>query len=83
MPESTRMLKMVSGYTFLAKSCVISLHCAETKVEIMDSIRGRDVFILQTGFSGKDSSVNDSIMELLIMCYACKTSSARKVIGTY
>ncbi len=25
--------------------------------------------------------VNDSIMELLIMCYACKTSSCNKVIG--
>lgn len=55
---------------------------SETQVEIFDSIRGRDVFIIQTGYSSSDKmSVNDSIMELLIMCYACKTSSARKVIG--
>jgi phosphoribosylpyrophosphate synthetase len=26
-------------------------------------------------------SVNDALMELLITCYACKTSSARKIIG--
>lgn len=55
---------------------------SETQVEIFDSIRGKDVFIIQTGYTCSDKvSVNDSIMELLIMCYACKTSSARKVIG--
>lgn len=54
----------------------------ETQVDIVDSIRGRDVFIIQTGYTSSDSmSISDSIMELLIMCYACKTSSARKVIG--
>lgn len=26
-------------------------------------------------------SVNDALMELLITCYACKTSSANKIIG--
>ena len=53
-------------------------------MEIVDSIRGRDVFIIQTGYtSSDDMSINDSIMELLIMCYACKTSSARKVIGEW
>ena len=25
--------------------------------------------------------VNDALMELLIMCYACKTSCARKITG--
>lgn len=52
-------------------------------MEILDSIRGKDVFIVQTGHYTCDSdhSVNDSIMEMLIMCYACKTSAARKVIG--
>ncbi len=51
-------------------------------MEVLDSIRGRDVFIIQSGFyDAASGSVNDSIMEMLIMCYACKTSSARKVIG--
>ena len=54
----------------------------ETQVEILDSIRGKDIFIVQTGFYDTEKgSINDSIMELLIMCYACKTSSARRVIG--
>jgi len=49
----------------------------ESQVEIQESVRGKDVFILQTG--SKD--VNDAIMELLIMAYACKTSSAKRIIG--
>ena len=57
----------------------------ETTVEIMESVRGKDVFIVQTGHSGEEGgesiSVNDSIMEMLITCYAAKTASAKQVIG--
>ena len=49
----------------------------ETMVEINESVRGKEVYLIQTG--SKD--VNDSLMELLIMCYACKTASCKKVIG--
>lgn len=51
----------------------------ETHADMTVSVRGRDVFILQTGYSSSCSS--DLIMETLILCYACKTSSARKIIG--
>ena len=55
---------------------------SETQVEISDSLRGKDVFIIQTGsLESEGGSINDSIMELLIVCYACKTSSARSVTG--
>ena len=50
----------------------------------MESVRGKDVFILQTGHPGQEddsASVNDSIMEMLITCYAAKTASAKRVIG--
>lgn len=50
----------------------------ETQVEILRSLRGRNVYILQTGGT---RDVNNAIMELLVMVYACKTSSARSVIG--
>jgi len=50
----------------------------ETQVEIQESVRGKDVFILQSGGS---RDVNDAIMELLIMAYACKTSSAKRIVG--
>ncbi|XP_067127611.1 phosphoribosyl pyrophosphate synthase-associated protein 2 isoform X1 [Centruroides vittatus] len=49
----------------------------ETLVDIGESVRGRDVYILQTG----TKDVNNNIMELLIIAYACKTSSARKIVG--
>jgi len=44
-------------------------------VEIGESVRGEDVFIVQSG-SGE---VNDNLMELLIMINACKTASAVRV----
>ncbi|KAF2089260.1 phosphoribosyl pyrophosphokinase [Saccharata proteae CBS 121410] len=47
----------------------------ETRVEIIESVRGKDVFLIQSG-GGK---VNDHLMELLITISACKTASARRV----
>ncbi|KAJ8985175.1 hypothetical protein NQ317_012828 [Molorchus minor] len=47
----------------------------ETCVEIGESVRGEDVYIVQSG-SGE---VNDNLMELLIMINACKTASASRV----
>ncbi|KAF2654436.1 phosphoribosyl pyrophosphokinase [Lophiostoma macrostomum CBS 122681] len=47
----------------------------ETRVEIEESVRGKDVFIIQSG-GGK---VNDHLMELLITISACSTASAKRV----
>ncbi|KAJ9309378.1 hypothetical protein DTO217A2_996 [Paecilomyces variotii] len=47
----------------------------ETRVEIGESVREKDVYIIQSG-GGK---VNDHLMELLITISACKTASARRV----
>lgn len=47
----------------------------ETRVEIQESVRGKDVYIIQSG-GGK---VNDHLIELLITISACKTASARRV----
>jgi len=55
---------------FLGKFAV-----GETRVEIQESVRGKDVFIIQSG-GGK---VNDHLMETLITISACKTASASKV----
>jgi len=61
----------------LGKSSAYQKTNKETVVEIQESVRGKDVYIIQTG----TKDVNNSIMELLIMCYACKTSSCKNVIG--
>ncbi|CAG7562457.1 unnamed protein product [Fusarium equiseti] len=47
----------------------------ETSVRILTSVREKDVFVVQSG----SPSINDSIMELLIMISACKGGSANKV----
>ncbi|EGV62652.1 ribose-phosphate pyrophosphokinase [Yamadazyma tenuis] len=47
----------------------------ETSIEIQDSVREKDVFIVQSGCG----EVNDNFMELLIAIAACKTASARRV----
>jgi ribose-phosphate pyrophosphokinase len=47
----------------------------ESRCEIKDSVRGKDVYIIQSG----SGSVNDSLMELCIMISACKTGSAKRV----
>ena len=40
-----------------------------------ESVRGEDVYIVQTG----GGEVNDNLMELLIMINACKIASAERV----
>ncbi|CAG8466499.1 1011_t:CDS:2 [Ambispora gerdemannii] len=47
----------------------------ETNVEIRESVREKDVYIVQSGCG----HVNDNLMELLIMISACKTASAARV----
>ncbi|RYP04508.1 hypothetical protein DL764_004409 [Monosporascus ibericus] len=47
----------------------------ETSVRILTSVRDKDVFVVQSG----SPTINDTIMELLIMISACKGGSANKV----
>jgi len=48
----------------------------ETRCAINESIRGNDVFIIQPTCA----PVNDTLMELLIMCDAFKRASARRIV---
>ncbi|XP_065573066.1 ribose-phosphate pyrophosphokinase 2 isoform X1 [Artemia franciscana] len=47
----------------------------ETSVEVGESVRGEDVYIVQSGCG----EINDNLMELLIMINACKIASASRV----
>ncbi|ROW09560.1 hypothetical protein VMCG_02304 [Cytospora schulzeri] len=47
----------------------------ETSVKMLNSVREKDVFIIQSG----SPKINDTIMELLIMISACKGGSATKI----
>jgi ribose-phosphate pyrophosphokinase len=47
----------------------------ESRCEIQDSVRGKDVYIIQSG----SGNVNDNFIDLCIMISACKTGSAKRV----
>lgn len=57
------------------KAFMIILYTILCSVEIGESVRGEDVYIVQSG-SGE---VNDNLMEMLIMINACKIASAVRV----
>ncbi|XP_045841061.1 phosphoribosyl pyrophosphate synthase-associated protein 1 isoform X4 [Meles meles] len=61
----------------LGKSVVYQETNGETRVEIKESVRGQDIFIIQT----IPRDVNTAVMELLITAYALKTACARNIIG--
>ena len=47
----------------------------EVEVELLDSVRGKDVFVIQPTCA----PVNRNLMELLVMCDALRRSSAKRV----
>ena len=63
-------LGLPPGNVLLSKFSV-----GETRVEIGESVRGKDVYIIQTGAG----QVNDNLIELLICISACQTASAKKI----
>ncbi|PUU76624.1 phosphoribosyltransferase-like protein [Tuber borchii] len=64
------LLGIPNGRITLSKFAV-----GETRVEIQDSVRGKDVFVIQSGCG----RVNDHLVELFITISACKTASAKRV----
>lgn len=73
-PELTKLICARLG---LEPSRVITKKFSnrETSVEINESVRGEDVFIVQSGCG----EINDNLMELLIMINACKIASASRI----
>jgi ribose-phosphate pyrophosphokinase len=69
--EIARLLK-----TPLGSMTVTRFADGETRCAINESIRGNDVFIIQPTCA----PVNDTLMELLIMCDAFKRASARRIV---
>lgn len=52
---------------------------SELRVEIKENIRNEDLFIVQTGGFNNEYSINDYIMECLIMIDACRRSMAKSI----
>lgn len=60
----------------LGRSHVGRFSDGEITVELMDNLRGRDVFIIQ---STCPPNINDHLMELLVMVDACRRASAGRI----
>src|SRR5258707_6439095 len=78
--SNPRVAEAIGAYleTPLAKAVVRRFADMEIFVEILENVRGRDVFVLQsTSFPA-----NDHLMELLIIIDALKRASARRITAT-
>ena len=90
---TTKRLALYTGRTHPALAQEVATHLnielgnanlvefanGEVRCSFGESVRGTDVFVMQTHFGVDGRSVNDSIMEHLIMIDAAKRASARKV----
>src|SRR2546430_17167467 len=62
----------------LGRSTVSRFSDGEVMVEILENVRGKDVFVLQS----LCAPTNDNLMELLVMVDALKRASATRVTAT-
>src|SRR5690554_5472938 len=74
--EIAELLGEKLGETNLANFANGEIHC-----KFGESIRGTDVFIIQSHASAEGMSLNDAIMEQLIMIDAARRASAKRIIA--
>ena len=63
----------------LSNPSLVQFANGEIRPRFSESIRGSDVFIMQTHCGSDEHSINDSIMEQLIMCDAAFRASAKRI----
>src|ERR1700674_3526575 len=75
--SNPRLAEAIAAHlkTPLAKAVVRRFADMEIFVEILENMRGTDVFVLQS----TSSATNDHLMELLIIIDALRRSSARRI----
>src|SRR6476661_6010856 len=90
---TTKRMALYSGRTHLALAEEIAEHLGvelgnanlvefangELRPRFAESVRGADVFIMQTHYGCDGRSINDSIMEQLIMIDAAYRASAKRI----
>jgi ribose-phosphate pyrophosphokinase len=90
---TTKKLALYSGRTHPDLAAEVALHLGtelghpnivefangEIRPRFAESVRGSDVFIIQTHYGIDGRSVNDAIMEQLIMCDAAYRASAKRI----
>jgi len=93
MYENIQNARIISGSSHkllakkiseLTKISMIECECyqfanKEINVSIKDNIRNKDIFLIQTGCSLKGLSINDLLMETMILIDACKRSAVNSI----
>eukprot|EP01086_Lenisia_limosa_P004806 TRINITY_DN205_c0_g1_i1.p1 TRINITY_DN205_c0_g1~~TRINITY_DN205_c0_g1_i1.p1 ORF type:complete len:347 (-),score=67.10 TRINITY_DN205_c0_g1_i1:46-1086(-) len=81
--SNNKLAKDVAGYlnTTLEEVILGKFSDGESRIQIMDSIRGADVFVIQPtcGKPEEGYSVNDSLMELLLLIHTLKLCSCKRI----
>ena len=63
----------------LGNDDLVTFANGEIRCRFGESVRGTDVFIMQSHYALDEASVNDSIMEQLIMIDAASRASAKRI----
>ncbi len=77
-PELARDIAGFLGVE-LGEANLVDFANSEMRCQFGESVRGGDVFIVQTHSMGDDRSINDSLMEQWIMIDAAKRASAKRI----
>lgn len=91
IPENIRIFSLDTGKDFaqqvsahmglsLSKHEEREFEDGEHKIRPLESVRGKDAYLIQSLFSDEKMSVNDKLCRVLFFAGALKESSARKVI---
>ncbi len=63
----------------LGKSIVNRFNDGEIQISILNSVRNKNVYIIQSNCPSKNQSINDSLMELYLMVRTIKRASAASI----
>ncbi len=79
--SNLEMAKEIANYLNapLGDATVAKFNDGEIQISIKDSVRNKNVFILQSTCHTKDQSVNDTLMELFLLVRTMKRSSAASI----
>lgn len=80
-PKLAEMISSNLGLHYICKQNIVTFKNGEIGVTIDENVRNRDVFLVQSGWSNHEEhfSVNDMLMETLILVDAYKRSAARSI----
>lgn len=51
----------------------------ETNPDLLETVRGHDVFIIGTGYKGNDYQIDTTVMEMYLLACTCRDSGAKNI----